>query len=117
MFLEKQAQNIQREISNLVTAIAKGTPPEYVNPEIEILKGELAKIINQKDSLQKIRPPARSIDEEKMIKYFCRLDDIMNNGTNREKRQFIRSFIRKLEFDPEQSKVTIHWYHDPLKKL
>jgi len=115
-FLDKQATNLKNEINNLVAAIAKGTPPEFVNPEIEKLKKELDDVESQRNNMQIVKPVVKGIDEEKVINYFTRLDEVMRTGTNREKRQFIRSFVRRLEFNPEERKIIIYWYHDPLKK-
>ncbi len=66
--------------------------------------------------MQSVKPTVRAIDEQKVVDYLCRMDEVISVGTNREKRRFIRSFIRKMEYDPEQKKITIFWYHDPLKK-
>lgn len=114
--LEKQIREISKQIGNLVAAIARGTPPEFVNPEIEKLKEELARLQKQKEGLQLVQPIVKPLDEDKVISYFCRIDEVIANGTNREKRQFIRAFIRRIEFNPEESKVRIYWFYNPLKK-
>lgn len=115
-FIDKQIRNLNAQISNLVAAIAKGTPPEFVNPEIEKLKAKLEELETQKISIQNIKPSVQYIDEEKVINELCQLDEVMRSGTNRDKRRYIRYFVRKLEFDPINKRVTVHWYHDPLKK-
>jgi site-specific DNA recombinase len=116
MFLDKQIKNLNSQINNLVAAIAKGTPPEFVNPEIEKLKQELVKAESQKNGMQAVKPAIKTVDEEKVIAKLCQLDEVMRTGTNREKRQFIRYFVRSLEFDPIKKQIKVFWYHDPLKK-
>ena len=39
----------------------------------------------------------------------------MQNGSNQEKREFIRTFIRKMEFNPSEESITIYWYADPVQ--
>lgn len=114
-YLEKQSSNIKKQIHNLVTAIANGTPPEYVNPEIERLKKEHWGVEEQTTNLKAFRPAVKDIDEDKAVEHFCRLDEVMKSGTNKEKRQFIRIFVRRLEFDPMTNRTTVYWYVDPLK--
>jgi site-specific DNA recombinase len=116
IFLEKQAKNLNNQIGNLVAAIAKGTPPEFVNPEIQKLKEELAKVESQKLEIQSMKPAIKYLDEEKAVEHLCRLDELMKNGTNKEKRQYIRMFVRRIDLDPIKKQVVITWYHDPLKK-
>ncbi|HHW43801.1 MAG TPA: recombinase family protein [Desulfotomaculum sp.] len=116
ILLEKQAESAKKQIANLVNAIAKGTPPEYVNPEIERIKKNLEEIEAQKRNLLVVKPSSQMIiDEEKVIGYFCRLDEIITSDDNRLKRHFIRSFIRRLEFDPDTKKVEIFWFQDPVQ--
>jgi len=107
-FINKQIANTKKEIDNLVNAIAAGTPPEFVNPRIKELKQKLSKAESQKKQLELVKPKIRVLDENKVINYLCSLDEVLKVGTNREKRQFIRTFIRRLEFDPDERKVYIY---------
>lgn len=113
-YLDKQKKNTEKQIGNLVAAIAKGTPPEFVNPEIEKFKKELQEIEFQIKSVQSSKP--KTLDAEKIINNLCRIDEVFSRDDNREKRQYLRKFIRQLVFDPETSKVRIHWFHDDLIK-
>lgn len=117
IYLEKQANALKSQISNLVTAIVKGTPAEYVNPEIKRLKREHQKVEEQIINLKSVKPAVKNIDEDKVANYFCRLEEVMENGTNKEKRQFIRLFVRRLEFDPLENKITVYWYADPFSNV
>lgn len=51
----------------------------------------------------------------KLKEYIESLDKVLSQGTNRERREFIRTFIRRMEFDPVSKSITIYWYSDPIQ--
>jgi hypothetical protein len=43
-------------------------------------------------------------------------DEIFKEGTNREKKEFIRQFVHKIELDPEEKRALIHMRKFPAPK-
>jgi len=69
----------------------------------------------QKEQLALAKPALEKIDTIRLRDYVQSLDQVLAHGTNRERREFIRTFIRRMDFDPEASRITIHWYADPIQ--
>ncbi|TEB10830.1 hypothetical protein Psfp_04080 [Pelotomaculum sp. FP] len=63
----------------------------------------------QKEQLALAKPALEKIDTIRLKDYVQSLDQVLAHGTNRERREFIRTFIRRMDFDPEASRITIHF--------
>lgn len=69
----------------------------------------------EKEKLTINKPVLEKIDALRLKEYIESLDQVLAQGTNRERREFIRTFIRRMEFDPTTSRITIYWYADPVQ--
>ncbi len=68
----------------------------------------------EKEKLALAKPAIASVDIRLLHEYVNSLDKVLAQGTNRERRDFVRTFIRNIEFNPKELRVTIYWYANPL---
>lgn len=113
--IEKAIKEKQTEIKNLIAAVATGENVELYNGAIKQRNEEISEMERQKEQLTLAKPALEKIDAIRLKDYIQSLDQVLANGTNRERREFMRTFIRRMEFDPVAGRVKIYWYADPVQ--
>jgi len=113
--IEKAIKDKQNEIKNLVAAVAQGENVELYNEGIKLRQAEIEELQKQKEQLAVSKPAVEKIDALRLKEYIECLNQVLAHGTNRERREFIRTFIRRMEFDPATNRITIYWYADPVQ--
>lgn len=113
--LEKALTEKDRAIQNVINALTKVENPRA----IETLTKQLESIEQEKLDLEndlaqfKADTPDRKINKETILRLIDNLDIIMQEGSNKEKREIIRRFVRRLELDPTEGIVNVIFWPDP----
>ena len=113
--IDKTIKEKQNEIKNLVAAVSRGANIELYNEEIELRQKEITDLGQEKDKLAINKPALEKIDALRLKEYIESLDHVLAQGTNRERREFIRTFIRRMQFNPDTNQITIYWNADPVQ--
>lgn len=113
--IDKAIKDSKTEIDNLVKAIATGKNVDLFNDAINKRREEIDELEKQKEKLALLKPTFEKIDIVRLKEYINSLDVVLKHGTNRERREFIRTFIRRIELDPLENRITIYWYADPVQ--
>lgn len=113
--IEKVIKVKHAEIKNLIAAVASGENVELYNLAIKQRESEISEMDKQKEKLALTKPALEKIDAIRLKDYIQSLDQVLASGTNRERREFMRTFIRRMEFDPVVGRVKIFWYADPVQ--
>lgn len=61
----------------------------------------------EKEKLALAKPAIASVDIRLLHEYVNSLDKVLAQGTNRERRDFVRTFIRNIEFNPKELRVRL----------
>ncbi|WP_449240362.1 recombinase family protein [Desulfoscipio gibsoniae] len=113
--IDKAIKDSKTEIDNLVRAVATGKNVDLFNEAINKRREEIAELEKQKEKLALSKPTIEKIDIVRLKEYINSLDKVLLHGSNRERREFIRTFIRRMELDPLANRITIYWYADPVQ--
>ncbi|RJX17690.1 MAG: recombinase family protein [Desulforudis sp.] len=113
--IEKAIREANTEIGNLVKAVAKGANVDLYNTMIDECQAGLRELHREKEKLALAKPAISNVDIQRLKEYVNSLDQVLAQGTNRERRDFIRTFIRRMKFDPDEKRITIYWYANPIQ--
>jgi site-specific DNA recombinase len=108
--IEKQLESVNQKLLKYYLAFEKGTmKDEDVAPRIRELRGEQSRLQRAKDEalagLEDTGP--KELDKGQVLSYVRDLKALLSKGTFMEQKAFLRSFIKKIEFEPGQ--VTIDY--------
>lgn len=113
--VEKAITDKKREFDNLVAAVARGANVDLYNEAIEVRRKEIEGLEKEKEKLAVSQPALDKIDAQRLREYIQSFNQVLAYGSNHERRDFIRTFVRRIEFDPANRRITIIWYADPLQ--
>jgi site-specific DNA recombinase len=112
--LERRLTDIEKQIKNLVKAVASGMDISEIHDEMQQLKqekSELAATLENIKNEDRLRP--QTVSAKQILNLFSELSEAIKTGTNEQKRTLLRAFVRRLEFDPENDALQISMYTDP----
>lgn len=117
--VEKELEKKDREINELMSAIKEAgvkskvlliSEMEAVAEQKELLERQLAE-------LEKERPRINFLDEGKIYNKVKDIDRVMKSGTNKEKRDMLRTFVHSIELDPDTGEAFINYFADPFRTI
>ena len=115
--LIKAVSDYERKINNLVKAVADGFDAAAARAELERLQEE--KEFAEKELAGLEREIAgetgapKSISPEEMRGLYSRFEEAFQVGTNKEKKKLLRCFVRRIEYDPREDKLTVYMLGEP----
>lgn len=112
--LEQAIHDYDKKIKNLVQAVADGLDISEVKEEIQRLKEEQKNSQLELDRLRdEINASPQEIHPEDILNMYSRLELAFQDQSNREKKKLLRYFIRKIEFSPDDDRLTVYLFADP----
>ena len=103
--IEAQIESVSHKLLKYYVAFEKGTMnDEHVAPRIRDLRLKQMKLQQAKDELQIDLEENESaeLDAELVLDYVQDLRALLSNGTLMQQKAFLRSFIRKINFEPDR---------------
>jgi len=88
----------------------KGLDPEICNERLQKYKIKRTEERAKLDELTRNQPKAIWIDPGKARDYFENFKTIYELGTNEQKRQLFKTYIKRMELDPENMRVNVVFY-------
>jgi|GEM_PF-951511 len=113
--LEKALLEKDRAIQNIINALTKLENPRAIDTLTKQLESiEQEKLDLENDLAQfNIDKPDVKIDRKTILHLIDKLDIIMQEGSNKEKREIVRRFVRRLELDPTEGVISVIFWPDP----
>ncbi len=112
--LDKKIRKDTESIRKLLDAIKSGVDPELIKDEINSIKKSLEEAKFQKQQLESTRKEDEPIDEEELRSLLSNFGNLYDNANEEQKRQLIRTFVRRLELDTVKWEVSVEFYDDTL---
>ncbi len=111
--ISRETSRVDQEIANIRQAIKSGLQDmEWANEELRRLKVEKDDLAERQRSLE-VEPRVPEVDMTRLEEYRRRFAEVLETGTNKEKREFARLFVRKIEIDPDTWEVWISLFGLP----
>ena len=113
--LEKSIAEKDKAIQNLVIALTKLSNPqaiETLSTQLEDLEQEKSELENNLAELKKDTPD-KKLDKHIILELVNNLETVMLQGSNTERREIVRRFIRRLELNPNEGCVYVTFWPDP----
>ncbi|MCL6611536.1 MAG: recombinase family protein [Peptococcaceae bacterium] len=108
--MEKELENINREIEITFRAFSEGLDPDLCNERLAKLKTQRMEVSHKIDQMKKDQPKPLSIDLRKAHDLFNNFKNIYQSGTNEQKRILFKTYIRHMELDPDNKRVNVTFY-------
>ncbi len=108
--IEKEIESVNRKLLKYYLAFENGTiTDEDAAPRIRELRAEQSRLQRARDEV--ISEPedmqSNKLNAEMVLNYVQDLKALLSNGTFMEQKTFLRSFIKRLDYEP--GSVTIHY--------
>ena len=103
--IEKQLESVNQKLLKYYMAFERGTITEDdAAPRIRELRGEQTRLQRGRDeALAELEDTApKELDREVVLRYAKNLKSLLSKGTFMEQKAFLRSFIKRIEFEPGQ---------------
>ena len=112
--VEQELARVEQQIGNLRNAIKSGYQEdiEWANGEIARLKAERGALLTRKERTEVHSRPTR-IDQAFVDRCRDTFGEVFDAGTQEEKRQFVRLFVRNIDLSPDSGDVLIHLFSRP----
>lgn len=112
--LLKALQATEAKITNLVRAVAEGFDVEAAKKELGALqaeKSETEKTLRELESEIAVAP--KPVAAEDILALYANLEQAFEAQDNGRKRQMLRYFVRRVEFDPASDSLTVYLFAEP----
>lgn len=106
----KELNGIEKDIEMTFTAFSKGLDPDICNERLLIFKTKRLEAKNIIEGMEKNKPQPVNIDPAKAQELFNNLKQIYDSGSNEQKRTLYKTYIRRMEFDPDKNHLNIVFY-------
>jgi hypothetical protein len=115
--LLKQKAEINNKINNLTITLSEASErsKKFILEQIDSLAEKEEVIGKELIELDKEQPQVKLLDESVILNYIARAHEIWEKGSNADKREFLRRFIYNLELGPDEGKIYINFFADPLR--
>lgn len=114
--IERELRQVEKEIENLVAALARGIDPDILQPQIAARKTRHQELeARLKIILEEPLPPEPDYDRIAQLVEDLRRARALGDGpeANRAKRRAIRWFLRQVQLDPHAGEVHLVWWPEP----
>ncbi|HVJ49632.1 recombinase family protein [Desulfitobacterium sp.] len=108
--MEKELNKVEKLIDDTFTAFAKGLDPDLCNERLTKLKAQREELNVKMEKSKKDEPKPLAINTQKAKAMLNDLKKIYENGTNEQKRTLFKTYIRRMQFDPETNQVDVVFY-------
>lgn len=108
--IENELNQVEKAIEATFLAFSEGLEPELCNERLIKLKKTRLELQNKLKEIKKGQPQPLAIDPEKARNYFLNLKKIFESGTNEQKRNLFKTYIRRMELDPDNRQVNVTFY-------
>jgi Site-specific recombinases, DNA invertase Pin homologs len=113
----KQINAIDAKISNLVRAVANGFDFQAAKCELDSLKMEKAEQEEKLKTIElEVREKPEPIDAKDVQKLFVQLKEAYKLQNTAQKRELLRCFVRRLEYDSTADLLRVYIFGQPIKK-
>ena len=111
---EKEINKLEEQIQNLLNSIKSGVNPELVVNEINNLKNIKDTSANELLSMKNENKKSFAINKDQITKYFNDLHETFISANMYEKRELIKTFVRRIELDEKNHQISVEFYPDIL---
>ncbi len=113
---KRELAKVQKETANLLDAIKKGMPMvDSLAAELQRLDMRQKELEAELRECEAVAATVPTITKEEIEDMQHLFHKVMREGTEEEKRKFIRYFIHSMEYDPDSEVLTISTYAIPPK--
>ncbi|MFH1866155.1 MAG: recombinase family protein, partial [Candidatus Eisenbacteria bacterium] len=110
---EQELARVEHEVENLRNAIKAGLQDiAWANSELARLDGERRELLERRGRIEAHNRPTR-IEPGLVERCSETFSEVFNEGTQEEKRRFVRLFVRKIDLNPDTGDVLIHLFGSP----
>lgn len=114
--IQRELSNLDKQIEQTFEAFESGLDPELCKERQVKLKNQRIELTAKLEQLKKDQPQPLVIDPKKAREYFENIKKIFEHGTNEQKRNFFKTYIRSLDLDPEKRQVNVVFYPHNLQE-
>ena len=115
--LQKQLAETQKEIDKIMDAVAKGLDPELCMEKAAALKKQRDDLWRRLANIESQAAKTKQLDEKKIRGFLEDLSNILRDGSNADKKEYIKHSIRRIEFDPEADEIRVFAFPAPVEKI
>ena len=80
------------------------------NERLSNLKTQRVELADKMEIMKRDQPQPLAIDLKKAHEYFNNLKSIYESGTNEQKRILFKTYIRRMELDPDSGQINVTFY-------
>ena len=110
--LKNRINDVENEIQNLLTSIKKGIDMEIAIEEINKSKKQQEELKNQLNFLEINKNKEIKIKEKDILEFLNDIKKVFENATFQEKRELIKTFVRKIILDEKNQQIILELYPD-----
>lgn len=111
--LRKQLRKVMQETENVRNAVKAGLDDvEWANSELRTLKAKREELEARQKGFA-IQPEPKMLDHAVVEEYLKTFERTFEFGTNEEKRELVRLFVKKVELNPETGDIAIRLLSRP----
>jgi site-specific DNA recombinase len=112
--LRKKIQSLDMKIKNLIRAMSEGIDISEVADEIKAMKEEKTQAERTLDGIQYNKAPKpQLVSADQILGYYNALEEAWKGPDVEAKRKLLRSFVRRLEFDPREDSLKMSLFDEP----
>lgn len=113
----RELERVDGELGNLRQAIKGGLKDlDWANAEIDRLKGERETLLDRQETLGD-EPVIPELDLTQVKAHQDRFSEILTLGTNQERREVVRAFVKRVDVDPSTAEITMHLFSRPPSQI
>jgi len=107
---KKELEEIDKKIESTFSAYMDGLDKDICNEQLLKLKTHRTELYNEIRNIESNKPQAITIDLKSVKEHFNNLKTIYDSGSNEQKRTLFKTYIRKMDLDPELDIINIVFY-------
>lgn len=112
--LDKAIEQAQRKMNNLLATIQMTGPSTTLAEAFKTVEAEKERLERKKAALLVEVQPIRPITELELRTLLEDFSNVMQAGTNKQRREMIRAFVSHMIFDPETRQMQVYFWPSPL---
>lgn len=114
--LEKELKKNNKQIELTFDAFSKGIDADLCNERLTKFKSDRLELTSKLEQLKKDQPHLLTVDPKKAHEYFTNSKRIYESGSNEQRRQLFKTYVRRMELDPDARQVNVTFYPHYLDK-
>ncbi len=111
--LERRGKDLVAQRTRLLDSIKAGIPANLIREEAERLSQAIDRNERDMRTLKESPPLSAEITAREVESFLGNFETVFAAGTPSERKRLIRTFVHRLELDPEKKEVRVSFYADP----